>query len=160
MAEYIRVRRCDVSEDSFERTKGLANEQAQDQHTQMLVCKVVGIVKPQEPVYEPLEEPEPPKKKALDVTLEQNGQQVTVTVNHADPRLMKEKRVLIDGLVKINTDNCSYTRAYGDQIIVGGRDSSAVCGFPSAEAATKYVEHVHCLLDIINANEPQEGGEA
>jgi hypothetical protein len=104
MAGYIRVRRCDVSQDSFERTKGLAMEQAQDDHTQMLVCKVVGIVKTQEPVYEPLE---------------QSGRKVRATVNYVDPKL--EER---------------------------------------AKRAAEYVERITKLLDFINANEPQEGGEA
>jgi hypothetical protein len=162
MAEYIRVRRYNVSQDSFERTKGLAMEQAQDEHTQMLVCKVVGIVKTQEPVYEPLEEPEPPKprRKVLDVELEQRDSTVMATVNHVDPKLVKEAMTLIHGGVQIRTDPDRYTAAFRDELIIGGKGGTSNTIFPSAADASSWIAEVHRLLAIINANEPQEGGEA
>jgi hypothetical protein len=164
MAGYIRVRRCDVSEDSFERTKGLANEQAQDQHTQMLVCKVVGIVKTQEPVYEPLEEPEPPKprRKVLDVELEQRDSTVMATVKHLDmawAKALPGSEIATDG--EYHVCFMDETRVYaGLNDLTVGKNTFSATDFRDVERAAEYVERITKLLDIINANEPQEGGEA
>jgi hypothetical protein len=163
MAGYIRVRRCDVSEDSFERTKGLANEQAQDQHTQMLVCKVVGIVKPQEPVYEPLEDTEPapvPKRKVLDLTVEQDGTRVYLKVVYVDPVLMTHKATLAsDGVFGIEVIPYSFTYLLADRLIVGGRDKHHMQAFDTEAAATDRITRITKLLAIINANEPLEEPE-
>jgi hypothetical protein len=163
MAEYIRVRRCDVLQDSFERTKGLAMEQAQDEHTQMLVCKVVGIVKPQEPVYEPLEEPVPPKprRKVLDVELEQRDSTVMATVKYIDmawAKALPGSEIATDGEYKVCL--MDETRVYAglDDLTIGTNTFSAT-DFRDVKRATKYVERIGKLLDEINANEPQEGGE-
>jgi hypothetical protein len=170
MTEYIRVRRCDVSQDSFEKTKGLAMEQAQDEHTQMLVCKVVGIVKTQEPVYEPLEDTEPeqapkPRRKALDVTLEQKGRRVIAELAYVDPKLALKTGlnpidvIATDGIYKVCFGHHLGMYERLCELTVCNEPSVKVQEFSEADAAAEYVERITKLLDIINANEPQEGGE-
>jgi hypothetical protein len=161
MAGYIRVRRCDVSQDSFERTKGLAMEQAQNEHTQMLVCKVVGIVKTQEPVYESLEdteqEPPNPSLKVLDVSAWQdadNKHMVHVEVNHVDPKLFAFNGRLVskDGFSIIARP---YERTWlgYTELVVGDIGLTAYHIYLNEQAAMNRVSLITRLVDKINRSE-------
>jgi hypothetical protein len=131
-----------------------------------LVCQIVGKVVPHV-VYEDLAEPEPepPKKKALDVTLEQREKTVIATLKHIDPKLAARYSVKS---VTLATDGTYKVCLMRDFKIYGGLRDLTVgrCGTVSAEdfgtvrAAAEYVERIGKLIDEINANEPQEGGEA
>jgi len=115
-------------------------------------------------VFEPLEDTEPPKKKALDVTLEQNEsdkRRFTVKVNYIDPCLMAHYGTLAsDGVFAIEVLPNDYARLHNDKLSIGGIDRHCSRTFQTAEEATDRIERITKLLDIINANEQQEGGEA
>jgi hypothetical protein len=108
--------------------------------------------------------PVPPKKKALDVTLERKGREVRATVNYVDPKLVERAKRSSYVLVKGN----GYQVCLGTMLsifpnlralAVGPDGDRCAKTFDTEAAAAEYVERITKLLDIINANEPQEGGE-
>jgi len=169
MSEYTFLRE-DMTTRTFQVAVEKAGKCAQQQRKKFKIFKLVGIVEPTEAVYKPLEQEQPPepakpRRKALDVTLEQSGREVTATVNYVDP-LLEER-----------AQRSTYVLAAGDgyqvclgvmlsifpnlhDLTVGPDLDTCAKTFGTEAAAAEYVERITKLLDRINANEPQEGGEA
>jgi hypothetical protein len=165
MAEYIVDPVLSSDAVSFDEALAEATRISAGFNRDANIYKLVGTMRRQEPVFEPLEDTEPPKKKALDVTLEQREKAVIATLKHIGPKLLaryagKSLTLATDGTYKVCLMRHFKIYSGVHDLTVGRCGTVSAEDFGTEAAAAEYVERITKLLDIINANEPQEGGEA